>query len=79
MLKRSKQNNVTVEKRKCLLEGKCRSEDIIYKCAVIATGHQRKVYLGTAEGNFKQRYYNHKKLFRNRKYANETSLSKYIW
>ena len=61
------------------MEGKCRSEDIIYKCVVTATGHPRKVYLGTAEGDFKQRYYNHKKSFRNRKYANETSLSKYIW
>ena len=61
------------------MEGKCRSEDIIYKCVVTATGHPRKVYLGTAEGNFKQRYYNHKKSFRNWKYANETSLSKCIW
>ena len=51
------------------MEGKCRSEDIIYKCVVTATGHPRKVYLGTAEGNFKQRYYNHKKSFRNQKYA----------
>ena len=37
------------------------------------------VYLGIAEGNFKQQYYNHEKSFRNQKYANETSLSKYIW
>ena len=59
------------------LEGKCRSEDIIYKYVVTATGHPRKVYLGTAEGDFKQRYYDHKKSFRNWKYANETSLSKY--
>ena len=61
------------------MEGKCRSEDIKYKCVVTATGHSRKVYLGTAEGNFKQRYHNHKKSFRNWKYANETSLMKYIW
>ena len=61
------------------MEGKCRSEDIIYKCVVAATGHPQKVYLGTAEGDFKQQYYNHKKSFENRKNANETSLSKYIW
>ena len=66
------------KKEKCLLEGKYRSEDIIYKF-VTATGHPRKVYLGTAEDDFKQRYYNHKKSFRNRKYATETSLSKHIW
>ena len=47
----------------------------IYMYIYIATGHLQKVYLGTAEGNFKRRYYNHKKSFRNRKYANETSLS----
>ena len=67
------------KKEECQLEGKCRSEDMIYKCVVTVTGHPRKVYLGTAEGDFKQRYYNHKKSFKNRKYANETSLSKYIW
>ena len=39
------------KKQECPLEGKCRSEDIIYKCVVTATGHPRKVYLGTAEGN----------------------------
>ena len=37
-----------------------------------------KVYLGTAEGEFKKRYYNHNKSFRNRSYANETTLSKYV-
>ena len=66
------------KKQECPLEGKCRSEDIIYKCVVTATGHPRKAYLGTAGGDFKQRYYNHKKSFRNRKYANGTSFSKYI-
>ena len=39
------------KKRECRLEGKCRSEDIIHKCVVTATGHSRKVYLGTAESN----------------------------
>ena len=53
------------EKEECLLEGKCRFKDIIYKYVVTATGHPLKVYLGTAEGDFKQQYYNHKKSFRN--------------
>ena len=46
---------------------------------VAVTGHPRKAYLGRAKGDFKERYYNHKKSFRNRKYANEASLMKYIW
>ena len=45
---------------------------------ITATGHPRKVYLGRAESGFKQQYYNHKKPFRTLKYANKTSLSKYI-
>ena len=67
------------KKEECLLEGKCRSQDVIYKCIATATGHPRKAYLGTAEGEFKQRFYNHKKSFKNRRYANETSLSAYMW
>ena len=39
------------KKQEFPLEGKCRSEDVIYKCVVTATGHPRNVYLGTAEGN----------------------------
>ena len=38
-----------------------------------------KVYFGTAEGDFKKRYYNHKKSFKNRLYECDTTLSKYIW
>ena len=52
---------------------------MIYKCVITATGHPRKVYLGTAEGDFKQQFYNPKKSFRNLKHANLKSLSKYIW
>ena len=79
MLKTSKRCIVTVEKKEeCPLEGKCRSEDIKYKCVVAGTGHAQKFFIGKAEGDLKQRYYNHKKSFRNRKYANETLLSNYI-
>ena len=33
---------------------------MIYKCVITATAHPRKVYLGTAEGDFKQQLYNPK-------------------
>ena len=39
------------KKLECLLEAKCRSGYIIYKCVVTATGQPQKVYLGTAEGD----------------------------
>ena len=34
-----------------------------------------KIYLGTAEGNFKKWFYNRKTSFKNRKKANDTTLS----
>ena len=51
----SKQKIVSRKKEECPLKNKCRSNDIIYKCVVTAKGHPRKVYLGTKEGEFKQR------------------------
>jgi len=51
----------------------------VYKCTVETTVKPIKAYLGTAEGDFKKRHYNHKKSFKNKGYRNETTLSKYIW
>ena len=36
------------------MEGECRTENIIYKCIASTSGHPDKVYLGTAEGDFKK-------------------------
>ena len=35
--------------------------------------------MAAADGNFKERYYNHKTSFRNREKANDTTLSKNVW
>ena len=62
-------------KSKCLLSGQCQSQDIIYKCTVSSTSvNPDKVYLGTAEGDFKKRCHNYTKSFRNKRYTNDTSL-----
>lgn len=61
------------------LNGEFQVTDIIYKWTVLSPGKPRKVYLGTAEGNFKRRFYNHRKSFYNETSANETILSKCIW
>ena len=37
------------------------------------------MYLGTAEGDFKKPFYNHRKSLNNESNANDTTLSKYIW
>ena len=63
----------------CPLDGLCQTNVIIYKCAVSTKNMTEKVYLGTAEGDFKKRYYNHRKSFKNRLYECDTTLSKYIW
>ena len=66
-------------KTDCPLDGNCQTSDIIYKCIASTTVNPDKIYLGTAEGNFKKRYYNHKTSFKNREKANDTTLSKYVW
>ena len=44
------------------------------------TGYNpNKVYLGTAEDDFKKRFYNHRNSFNNEASANDNTLSKYIW
>ena len=62
-----------------LLNGQCLAQDIIYKCIPSISINPDKTYPGTAEGDFKIRYNNHKKLFRHKGYSNETTISKYIW
>ena len=41
------------------LERKCRTENINYKSIVPTSGLPDKAYCGTAEKDFKKRYYNH--------------------
>ena len=61
------------------LDSNCQTSDIIYQCIASTTVNPDKIYLGTAEGNFKKRYYNHKTSFKKRDKANDTTLSKYVW
>ena len=66
-------------KTDCPLNGDCNKENVIYKCTA-TTCISKKVYLGLIEGEFKkQRYYGHVKSFKNKFYANSTTLSSYVW
>ena len=65
-------------KTTCPLQGKCRTTNVIFKCLVQANETPDKVYIGLAE-DWKARYGNHTKSFKHKKYANETSLSSYVW
>ena len=60
------------------LEGKCRANDMIYKCIASVTGFPNKVYLGTAQGEFKKRFYNHNKSFKSESKRKDATLAKYF-
>ena len=66
-------------KSECPLNGQCQITEIIHKCTALSADKPNKVCLGTAEGDFKLRFYNHRKSFNNEASANNTTLSKYIW
>ena len=40
-----------IKKEDWPLEGKCRTENLIYKCIVSTSAHPDTVYLGTVEGD----------------------------
>ena len=64
-----------------LMNGNCLKNNVIYKRTVSPTTTTTKqgAYLGLAEGEWKQRYYNHTQSLRNKRHKNDTSLSSYIW
>ena len=64
----------------CPLDGRCLTKRIVYK-ATVETNSSRtpRVYIGSTETSFKQRYANHLMSFRKERYENQTELSKHIW
>ena len=67
-------------KLNCPLEHKCLTSKVIYKAVVENNvDTEKKFYIGLTESSFKERYNNHKKSFKHKKYEKETELSKYIW
>ena len=64
------------KKHECLLNGKCRADNIVYKCVVSVHRYPNKVYL---EGDFKQCFYNHQVSFNNEVHSTDTTLSIYVW
>ena len=47
--------------------------------ATVETKTNTSSYIGMTGNNFKTRYYNHLKPFKNKCHRNETKLSKYLW
>ena len=63
----------------CPLDGNCLVESIVYKAAVSTTNVPTKYYYGMAEGDFKQRWRDHKTSFTHPNYRSKTVLSNYVW
>ena len=62
----------------CPLSGECLKSSIVYR-ATVKKASGDVCYLGASEPPFKERYNNHTKAFRNRRYEKNTQLSKLIW
>ena len=65
------------KKNNCPLDGKCLTPNIIYEAQITSNqpNYKQKVYIGTAETDFKHRFNNHTKLFNLEHYENDTELS----
>ena len=66
------------DKSACPLEEKCLKSCIVYKASV-ESGASTKHYFGLTEGDFKQRWYNHKSSFENEEKKTDTELAEHIW
>ena len=54
--------------------------NIVYQSDITNYVHdERRVYIGSCETPFKDRYRNHVRDFNNQIYYNKTELSKYVW
>ena len=67
-----------MNKPDCPLSNQCQITNIIYQAKLTSNlwNYHKKIYYGTNEGTFKQRYGNHKKSFNLEKLRTDTELSK---
>ena len=62
------------------LDNKCLTLNVIYDAQITNNANdEHKKYLGASETSFKERYNNHTRDFKHKKYMESTELSKYIW
>ena len=63
------------------LDGKCFTPNIIYEAQITSNqlNYKQKIYIGTAETYFKNRFSSHTKLFNLEHYENDTELPKEYW
>lgn len=74
--------HATAQKKKkvCPQTGEYLTKNDIYKASITTTDNGgTKRYIDLVANSFVERYRNHTKLFTDKKCANETELSKYVW
>ena len=67
------------KKEHCSLDNKCLTPNIIQEAQITNINNEHKKYLGAAETSFEERYSNHRRDFKHKKYMKCTELLKYIW
>ena len=67
------------KKHECPVDGKCRAENLVYKCDASVDEYSSKGYLSTAEVDFPKSFYNHQILVNDKGYSTDTTHSKYVW
>ena len=67
------------KKSVCPLNSNCLEKNVVYQATVISSDEDTANYIGLSAPRFKDRLANHKKSFKNLKYAHETTLSTHIW
>ena len=65
----------------CHLDGKCVTSNIIYEAKVTLNqpNYKEKIYIKTAEADFKHIFNNQAKFFNLEQYVKDTELSKEYW
>ena len=67
-------------RNECNLDNKCLTPNTAYEAKVSnETNDECKIYLGASETTFKERFRNHIRDYKHKKYEKCTELSKYIW
>ena len=73
----TKQCNCRGGPTSCPVEGKCLSENVIYK-VIVKSDDCSNIYIGSSQ-NFKERYNTHMSSFKLQNYKHATSLSSHVW
>ena len=60
------------------MDGKCHAMSAVYKCIASVTAKPDKCYIALSEDEWKKRYYNDRKFFRNQRYQSEKMLFIYV-